>query len=236
MYYWNQDNFDGLKQISLHFKDDQYLALYAEYCHFREAGLRKLAFQKLEKFIQLCQSLDIEVQQDIAIKLVNLIYNHSSIHQLISDPLKSYLIKVLKEWQTTAPKEILTYQWLGSLCYDIECYLKALELDPNNQFCLIKSAQFHLDKIDWQTHHLHESFFIGEVQHAYEHLSLARSLIEKVNQCDQKLKLEVEYRYYDTLLHAWENYKNSDTIFSFSYWCDEYEIDFNEYMTFYYSK
>ncbi|QIO07071.1 hypothetical protein [Acinetobacter shaoyimingii] len=236
MYYWNQDNFTGLKHIYDHFKNDAYFALYAEYCHFRESGLRKVAFQKLKQFIQHCESLDMKVQQHIVITLIELIYNHSAIHQLISDPLKHYLIKVFSEWQATEPHDVLTYQWLGYLCYEIEYYQKALELDPNNQFCLIKLAQFHLDKIDWQTHHLHESFLIGELEHAYEHLGLAQSLLEKIKPSDQKQKLEIDYRYYDTLLHTWENYKNNNAKISFSDWCDQYQIDFHEYMTFYYSK
>lgn len=235
MYYWNQDNFDGLKQIYHHFIDDPYFALYAEYCHFRESGLRKIAFKKLEEFIQNCKKLDVSTQRNIVITLMDIIYNHLSIHQLSSEPLNRYVIKVLKDWMATGDQDIQPYQWLGYLCQDIEFYRKALELDPHQQFCLIQLVKSHLKQVDWQTHHLDLSFLIGELTHAYDHLTQAHALIDKIDQSSERHKLEIEYRYFTTLLNAWENYQNSKVDSSFSLWCEDHHIDFNEYITIYYS-
>ena len=52
MWYWNQDNFEGLAQIAAYAAETQHLTGFAQYCHARVQGLRRQAFLALESFIE----------------------------------------------------------------------------------------------------------------------------------------------------------------------------------------
>lgn len=235
MYYWNQKNFEGLKKVAEAYKEDDYLKLFAEYCHYRDLGVRKLAFQKINEFIKYCESCSAPQQQDISLYLLELIYKNQEIHYLLSDPLKKYLIKIMK-LRINIDGDSLAYQWLGYLCDDKEMYTKGLELDPFNQFCRKALIIFDLNWLDWQTHHLNESLFIGTLEDAFETLEhIHKTLIALTNEKDKTL-LEQRYRYYKALISAWAHYKNLNVALSFNDWCKAEGFVFEFDQAFYYTK
>lgn len=235
MYYWNKTNFEGLKQIAMALRGDENLKRYAEYCHYRDIGIRKLAFKKIEEFIKYCESCSIIQQQDISLFLLELIYKNQEIHHLLSDPLKKYLVKIMQV-RKDSDGDSLAYQWLGYLCNNMDMYKKGLELDSSNQICRKALINLDINQLDWQTHHLHESLFIGTLddalitlEHAYR-ISLGLS-----DQKDKKL-FEESYLYYNGLISAWEQYQKSNRTVSFHDWCKETGLQFESYQSVYYVK
>lgn len=66
MYYWNKDNFDGLKDIGSKYSSIENYELFGDYCLKKEQGLKKLAVKSLNEFIVAAKKLSISSQRDIA--------------------------------------------------------------------------------------------------------------------------------------------------------------------------
>lgn len=235
MFYWNKTNFDGLKQISIQYREDENLKLFAEYCHYRDIGIRKLAFQKIEEFIKYCESCSIVQQQNISLFLLEVIYQNQEIHSLISDPLKKYLVKMM-EIRTNSQGDSLAYQWLGYLCNNIDMYEKGLELDTSNQVCRKALINSDFNELDWQTHHLNESSFIGTVDDALATLEHVYMLSFGLSDPNDKKLFEEKYLYYKGIISAWIQYKESNITVSFYDWCKENKLKLEPYQTLYYEK
>lgn len=235
MFYWNKTNFDGLKQIAIEYKEDEDLKLFAEYCHYRDTGIRKIAFQKIEEFIKYCESCSLEKQQNISLFLLEIIYRNQEIHTLISDPLKKYLVKIM-QFRASSQGESLAYQWLGYLCNNIDMYEKGLKLDPANQICRKALLNSDFNELDWQTHHLNESLFIGTLDHALSTLKHACILLLELSDPNDKKLFEEKYLYYKEIISAWIQYKKSNMTVSFCDWCKENDLKFKPYQTLYYEK
>ena len=233
MYYWNQENFEGLKRIAKQYQHDAQLSLFAEYCTARQAGLRKLAFQTLDQFIQKCQSEPFEQQKSCCLSLLNLIKQNSQFHTLSSTPLNLYMIDVLKAWQHTDPAEILTYEWLGYLTYDLSYYQQGLLLDPNHQTCLKAIISSHLRAVDWQTHHFSDSYLIGDFNDAWAELTQIDLLLLRLHESLEKQFIEQDKQEYKQKLIAWRTYQiyhihhpNQADLQDFPEWCNTQHLPF----------
>ena len=235
MFYWNQTNFDGLKQIAIEYKEDEDLKLFAAYCHYRDTGIRKLAFQKIEEFIKYCESCSLAKQQNISLFLLEIIYKNQEIHTLISAPLKKYLVKIM-QFRASSQGDSLAYQWLGYLCRNIDMYEKGLGLDIANQICRKALLNSDFNELDWQTHHLHESLFIGTIEDALATLEHAYTLSLGLSDQNDKKRFEERYSYYKGIILAWIQYKKSNITVTFSDWCKENNLKFEPYQTAYYER
>lgn len=234
MYYWNQKNFEGLKQISEYYRQDKDFNLFSQYCDFREKGLRKLALEKIQNFVTYCKGCSFQKQLDISFSLLDLIYTHAEVHQLLANPLKQYLIQVLQQQKVLNPKDAIIFQWLGYLTHDISMYETGFELDTTNQICLKAILSYDFDRVDWQTHHLYQSFFIGSVEDAYERLAHAENLILNLASSEDKKFFTQIHQYYLDLLQAWEHYQALDTSIGFPDWCAQNQRQFEYDQAVYY--
>ncbi|AOA57332.1 hypothetical protein [Acinetobacter larvae] len=236
MYYWNQTNFEGLQRIAEYYQEHPDFKLFAAYCYYREKGLRKIALEKIQAFIQHCQTASMAQQLHIALQLLNLIAQHPNIHQLMSQPLQQYLLNLMQQAIQQYPHTACYYQWLGYLTHDLALYQKAYALDPQNQNCLEKIIQFYIQQIDWQTHHLCESFFIGELKHCLDKLQQLKQYIAQFSQQSDRRYYQQQYQYYQALITAWQHYQHLDLNCSFPTWCEQQQLHFNYDQALYYSR
>jgi hypothetical protein len=236
MHYWNKDNFEGLKSVGEKYSSLNNYELFGKYCLQKERGLKKLANGSIRDFVLLSKNRPLECQRVIAEELSSLAFWNGEIHQLLTHPLVEYLKEILEDWATEEPTNAIPFRWLGYIGGDISSYERAIELDPKDEISISRVAQAHLNDVDYQTHHLSESRFLGDFLEAKSSLSLAHGLVSSLYSEELKLKMREELTYYSNLLDCWETYSKLDTDMSFPKWCASKGEEFNFWSIVYYDK
>lgn len=236
MYYWNQDNFKGLKEIGDLYSSKGSYKHFADYCILKEKGLRKQALKAIEDFIELTKGRTKQEQRQIAEEIITLSYDHREIHQLIPRPLHQFLIMIFKNWVEEEETNDSPHRWLGYLCRNLANYEKALEINPTDEVSLTELISAYLSSVDYQTHHLSESLFIGEIEKAKDSLRKVFKLIKSLREGPRKDNIAETCQYYDSLIEAWEAYNREQTRLSFPAWCESKGKVFGLWNVTYYQK
>jgi hypothetical protein len=218
MHYWNQTNFAGLASIGSACAAEEHLKHYGNYCLLREKGLRKQATQEATTFATHLQSLKVSLQREIACNLVQLQQANPGVHQLLPHPIKAALLRILETWHQCCSNEVEPLVSLGLLSNNIEHFEAALKIQPDEQTAIVRLVQFHLSNIDFQTHHLSESRFIGSVEEAHQSLSKAGRLIENVRDEHHRVVLQKELEHHQELISEWSMYCERPQNEPFSEW------------------
>jgi len=236
MYYWNKDNFEGLESVGEKYSSIEGYELFGAYCLQKGKGLKKQAVGSIKDFVSVAKTEPVEKQRAIAEELSELGFWNGQIHQLLAHPLLVYLKGVLEQWHSDDPINPTPLKWLGYIDRDMSCYEKALKLAPNDEVCISRIAQSHLDDVDFQAHHLSESQFLGSFDKAKDSLGAARSLIERLSTEHVQTEMQREVEYYNRLLACWEEYSNLTTTEPFPDWCASKGEKFNFWSIVYYDK
>ena len=72
MYYWNQQNFEGLKSIGDKYVSIQGYEAFGRYCLLKEQGLKKQAVAAVKEFVASAKEKSIETQRKIAFEIASL--------------------------------------------------------------------------------------------------------------------------------------------------------------------
>lgn len=136
MYYWNRDNFEGLKAVGDKYSALEGYELFGKYCLQKEQGLKKQANATLNEFVTRCKNQSLAEQRMIAVELLSLGYWNREIHQLLAYPVIAFLKELLAQWVVEEPNHSIPHRWLGYINEDITSYEKALELDPTDEISL----------------------------------------------------------------------------------------------------
>ena len=219
MHYWNQDNFEGLRSVGEQYSSIPGYALFGRYCLEKESGLKKQASASIRAFVADAESRSTQEQRAIAEDLSSLGFFNQHIHQLLAHPVLLYLRAVLEKWATDQPGNPVPHKWLGYIVGDLASYRRALELSPSDAVCLSQLAQAHLNDVDYQTHHLSESLFLGDPATARDSLERAKELIARMGNSDRKDRLQTQAGTYTRLLACWSEYSNLDLDVPFPDWC-----------------
>ncbi len=236
MKYWNQDNFEGLNKIGEKYSSIAGYEDFARYCLLKEKGLRKEANKSIENFILSTERKNEQEQRKIAEALSKLSYNNRNVHQLIPHQLQQFLMTVLKKWAEADPNYAIPYRWLGFIGNDVQSYIKALEIEPSDEISLTAVINFHLDSVDYQTHHLSESLFIGKIGEAKESLDKAEELLKRIGSIELKEVFIKEYQYYRNLIKSWEEYKKAGYNIGFPEWVEARGENYRFNKAYYYEK
>jgi len=236
MHYWNKENFEGLKSIGEKFSSIEGYELFGKYCLKKESGFKKLANVAVEEFVVIANTKPLNKQREIAVELSALGFWNGNIHQLLTYPLVTYLTGVLKQWTSDEPHNPAPYKWLGYLVRDISYYEKALQLDPNDDICISQVAQAYISDLDYQTHHLSESLFLGDLDDAKKSLALAQAFVTRLTIEAARVTLNDELVYLANLLRCWEEYLALFEKTSFPDWCATNGHKFNFCSIVYYEK
>ncbi|MDI2091826.1 hypothetical protein [Commensalibacter oyaizuii] len=177
--------------------------------------------QKINKFVENCEALPFEDQKKIALELLPLLYHHTEIYTLPNYRLTKYLLQFLQEWEKLSEPSAIIYQWLGFLAQDVSYYQKGFAIDSNNQVCLNAIINFYLERLYFSTHHLNESFFIGDLNDSFEILDILAGLIPQITcETDQQAYMQ-EFKTYFELIHAWKKYSNQKLTIPFYDWYNQ---------------
>lgn len=224
MYFWNQENFEGLASIAKGLKSEEHFALFAEYCRLKELGLKKQAVAAIKDYVSYLSELDLQTQQNICVRLTELAFWNSDIHQLLSHPIQVYITDILTNWCSQGEPEA-PYTWLGYMSGDDLHFLRSLQFNPNDQVALYRLARSAVDSVDFQLHHVSESIFLGEEKDAINSLAQAKDFFGRMEDSKFKDYLTQEISDSEALLNDWLSYqqqvKSADiTSMTFPKWCD----------------
>ena len=234
MDYWNQRNFKGLKDIAEHLQLKEDYESFARYCLLREKGLKQNALVELRTFIEEAQSLPVEKQRAIACKLTELYFYNSDVHQLLPQPAVAYVGSVLQAWCDISPAQPEPYRWCGIIFGNTAFFERALTIAPEDRISLSRLALKELQVVDFATHHLSDSIFLGSESEADSALAKAVSYVMRLPADEAKAEHMKEIAYYRTLLNAWREYKSSSKHKPFPEWSSERGHKFEFGSVFYY--
>lgn len=227
MEFWNRQNFDGLWAVAEKYRARAGLEGFAEYCRLKERGLRKPALRAVEAFVDATRERPSAEQRAIADELSALAHGNEGIHQLIPHPLRRYLLEVLAAWAGEDPSDPRPPRWLGYLEDDPGWLEGALAIDPGDRVALFHLARARLREVDFQTHHLGESRFIGEPAPAREAAEEAAALAGRLEAGADRDRLLAGADYYRRLVAAWEAYREAGAAEPFPDWCRARGEDFD---------
>ncbi len=224
MHYWNRSNFVGLKAIGEQYALQPDYALFAAYCLQKEQGLKKQATQSAQDFVGVASQLALSRQREIAAQLAALAFDNRHIHQLLSFHLTTFIRQVLEKWANDEPLNPTAHKWLGYISADISCFERALILNPKDDLCISYLAKEQLNRVDYQSHHLSESRFLGDIATAFASLQNAASLIDTLSSPEEKTAIQAQHDYYAALLACWQAYsqletEQDETMEPFPDWC-----------------
>lgn len=153
---------------------------YANYCLNREKGLRKEAFQNLNKFLESSKFWTYEQEIDFT-KFLLPFFETVKEADLgpFPQPLKDKLIKpVLIKWCANEKKDSSPFRWYGKYYLSEEHLLKALEINPADGLARQTILDWWMHDIYYSVHHLPEGY-IGE---PYDDLKLGEKMKQQILQ------------------------------------------------------
>jgi hypothetical protein len=140
-------------------------------------------------------------------------------HQFVSQPLRTrFILPVLDAWLAEKPENQIALRWLGLLRADTALLAKALALLPTDAPVRRRLVDEFLGIVDFATHHLYESIFLGDLPFIWDALTKAREVLQAAPDasCFPDLKQEIED--FENLLRDWEEYQRTRQG-SFPEWC-----------------
>jgi hypothetical protein len=219
VHYWNKPNFEGLLQIAEALEADQRLLLLAEYCRQRELGLRRKAFDALERFLRVSAGWNSSESRTACQKVLELHARTSEAHQFLTQPLLTrFIYPVLEAWQSDEPQNQTALRWLGILRMNSELLTSALALSPEDVPVRRRLADWCLSDVEHATHHLGESQLLGDLEDTKESLARARAVVEAAPDSAPFADLQAEISEFEAMLTDWESYSSSPDG-SFPEWC-----------------
>lgn len=236
MYYWNKENFDGLKAVAEHYAENEDFKHFSDYCKYQELGLRKKALQSIKEFVSRIDSLAFENQKGIASEIIELQFFNSNIHQLSSHPLQQKLIVIFEKWSLEADASADPFRWLGCLKSDPDLFKEALKRDHTDQISIHKLADEYLDRVDYQLHHLGDSILLGSIEEAELSLLQAQRYIERIESSQKIEYYTKEWKELNSLLNLWRRYSAEESKLSFPDWAKIEGHDLGFPSTYYYDK
>ena len=236
MFYWNQSNFEGLKSVGEEYLSKQGYEDFANYCLYKEKGLKKKANESIRKYVSNINTWDVEKKRELSQELASLWFWHQGIHQLLSHPLHQFVFKTLQEWCETEPNNALAHRWFAVMGGGLEHFEKALKIDRKDEISISRLAQAHINDVDYQTHHLSESLLIGTEEELEASINEATIYVSMLYTDKLKDALVKEISYYSDLFHAWKEYNTEKTGESFPEWSKSKGKEFNFWSIVYYEE
>lgn len=235
MYYWNKDNFDGLKRIGQAYAACEGFDGFSRYCLLREQGLKKPALKALDEFLGATRGLDVTRQRAIACEIAELAFGNREAHQLLSHALTTYLRQLLRAWCDENPGLAEPYRWMGKLTGESAWFEAALAHDPHDQVAARQLALDELSVVEFMVHHIHESVFLGDVTVADRKLERASALALLIESDQTRNYLEEAVRCLREMLAAWAVYQQGDQSVGFAEWCEAQAHEFAFLKSYYYT-
>jgi hypothetical protein len=217
--YWNRANFEGLSQLAEALREEPHLALLSNYCRFREQGLRREAFTELNVFLDATAAWPVSLARLTCQTILEIHARTPEAHQFLTQPLLSrFVYPVLEAWVAEDAHCQFAIRWLGLLRRDRHLLERALVLAPDDIPVRRTLVDWLLSEVEYSTHHLSESRFLGEIIASRCALAEARAAVQVAPDQKALTDLVAEIASYDTLIRDWETY-SANPCGTFPEWC-----------------
>lgn len=235
MWYWNQQNFEGLIAVADSIADQPLWTLFAQYCRLREKGLRPQAMQSITQLISEAANWDDSDRRRFADWIYSTSLRNPEVHQLIPKPLNlRLLIPTLSQWAASEPSNAIPERWLGFATADHQHFSTALSLDSTDDISRFRLVSRDLADVDYQCHHLPE-FFIGEVHTAIDTLNRAKSMTAGFSNREIPPSLEADFTELYGKVSDWQSFRSSGGD-SFAEWCMSHGRNYHWVKAYYYQR
>ncbi len=212
-------NFEGLTELAADLRSDPLLAGLVRYCELREQGLRADAFAVLERFITDALSCDDQVQRALVLRILKAQARMAEVHQFLSYPLRRRLVEhVLANWSEADPRDTIPVVELALLRQDPPLLDRALQMCPSDDRVRACLVSYLVERVDFATHHLNESKFLGSVADAVASLDQAEHHISNAVDPSGMIRLSERVAELRALLSNWTDYQRSPEG-TFPEWC-----------------
>lgn len=236
MWYWNKTNFEGLEEIAAEASKLPHLGDFARYCQLRASGLRKQAMLALRAFLTHTSSLTFGDKREIVRWLLEAHWRAPGIHQLLPYPAVKELIEpTLTQWIKSHPEDGAAHRLAGCFLGDEKALLKAIEIDESDSVARLSLASRMMRRIEYATHHLSESIFLGDESEAINALDEIQGHLNKLPEGERRDSFQSEVSEERQLVLDWVQYKTNPTG-SFPQWCADHGKLYRWPSIVYYSK
>lgn len=219
MSYWNQTSFQGLAAIASYLASQPALHEFAQYCLYREKGLRKQALMALDRFIMEVTAWSFDERRELVDWLLRTEYENPSIHQLIAHPLREQVIlPTLEEWIQRYPHDPVPLRWRGMIVHDQASLEKAVALDPHEVLARVVLFGWLVWNIEYATHHLPDTF-LGDPADCIRWAEQARAYLTELP-TEEKQRLEEELQEAMAPVHDWLAFLEEGGT-DFAAWCKQ---------------
>lgn len=136
---------------------------YSHYCFNREKGLRKEAFNNLNKFLKSAESWALEQKINFA-KFIFPFFEtvQEADYGPFPQPLSDKLIQpTLLQWCETEKTDGNPFRWYGTYYRSEQHLFKALEINPKDDTARQTLLNWWTSNLNYSLHHLPE-YYIGE--------------------------------------------------------------------------
>ncbi|WP_153556473.1 hypothetical protein [Roseimaritima sediminicola] len=218
MWYWNQQNFEGLIAVADSIADQPQWNLSAQYCRLRERGLRPQALQAITELIAEAAGWGDNGRRQFADWIYSTSLRNPEVHKLIPTPLnQQLLVPTLRQWAASESSNAIPERWLGFATGDHQHFSNALSLDPTDDISRYRLVSRDLADVDHQCHHLPDCF-IGEIDTAIMTLDRAKAMAAKFSSPDIAPTLEDEFSELYGKVRDWQTFQGAGGD-SFGDWC-----------------
>jgi len=228
-----------LRKVAAQASENEAWREYALYCRDRELGLRRRAFQHLEKFLDSAKLWSFEDRSAFANWLCGRMAEFGDIdsYGLIPQPLAQQLVfPALREWATRETKSSIPYRWLGmffsgvaysslraglSAAPDEASALlrEALRRNPKDDLARMRLIEMIIGDAEFSCHHLPENY-IGNPKLDLARLAEAAELLPDVANPVQNARLQSELNNVPQLIDDWMRFTEAGAS-DFNLWCKD---------------
>ncbi len=178
---------------------------YTEYCLYREKGLRKHAFKKLDSFIKSTNSWTFDEKINFIKFLFPLFETvEEADYGAFPQPLSERFIKpVLKEWCEIENEDGRPFRWYGKY-YRCEGHIyRALEINPKDDIARHTLLSRWTYSVYYSIHHLPEGYIgnyeedlrlIAKIRECIFQLSDKKSQENWLNEIEEDVEIVMNYR------------------------------------------
>lgn len=235
MWYWNQQNFEGLIAVADSIAGQPQWILFARYCRLREQGLRSQSLQNIKQLIAEAAGWSDHARRQFADWIYSTSLRNPEVHQLIPTPLnRQLLVPTLQEWAASEPSNATPERWLGFATADHQHFSNAISRDSTDDVSRYRLVSRDLADVAYQCHHL-PGEFIGETETAISTLDRAKLLAAGFCNTDIAPTLEEEFNELYGKVRDWQAFQASGGD-SFADWCNANGRDYRWLKAYYYER
>ncbi len=215
----NQCSNNSLKAIGETYSSKPPYEAFGAYCLLEDHGMKMQAAAAMNDFARTLDQLSVSKQREIASDLCLLAYGNPNIHQLLPQLLSEQLQAIVATWSEDETDNAVPYRWRGFFTGDAKYYRRAPDLDMQDQFSILGLANCLLQDVEFQTHSLPDSSFIGDLEEAKDSLDEAQMITSRLFDENMKNSILGSIEHFNYFITLWEEYKNSNTKEPFPQWC-----------------